>query len=54
MTKEELNKMCEEYQRVLKMSEAEVLAIYEESKAECMASFEVEIDFWEKFLGYNY
>lgn len=54
MTKEELNKMCEEYQRVLKMSEAEVFAIYEESKAECMSSFEAEIDFWEKSLGYNY
>lgn len=50
MTKEVLNKMCEEYQRVLKMNEAEVFAVYEESKAECMASFEAEIDYLEEII----
>ena len=53
MTKEELNKMCIEYQQVLEMSEEEVFAMYEESKADCVASFEAEIDFWEKIM-YNY
>ena len=48
MTKEDLNQMCREYQQVLSMSEAEVFAMYEESKAECVASFEAEIDYWEK------
>ncbi len=48
MTKEELNRMCDEYQNVLLMSEEEVFAMYEETKAECVASFEAEIDFWEK------
>ena len=50
MTKEDLNQMCREYQQVLVMSEAEVFAMYEESKAECIASFEAEIDFWENYL----
>ena len=54
MTKEDLNQMCREYQQVLTMSEEEVLAMYEESKAECVASFETEIDFWENYLGYKY
>ncbi|MBS6691768.1 MAG: 1-aminocyclopropane-1-carboxylate synthase [Bacteroides eggerthii] len=53
MTKTELNQMCREYQAVLSMSETEVLAVYEESKAECVASFEAEIDYWEKIM-YNY
>ena len=54
MTKEDLNQMCREYQQVLVMSEAEVFAIYEESKTECIASFEAEIDFWEIYFGYKY
>lgn len=54
MTKENLNQMCREYQQVLSMSEAEVFALYEESKTECIVSFEVEIDFWENQLGYKY
>lgn len=54
MSKEELNQMCREYQQVLVMSEAEVFAMYEESKSECISSFKIEIDFWEKVLGYNY
>jgi len=54
MTKEELNRMCREYQAVLSMSEKEVFDIYEESKDECVASFEAEIDFWEECLGYRY
>lgn len=54
MTKEELNQMCREYQQVLTMSEEEVFAMYEESKAECIASFEAEIDFWENHFGYRY
>lgn len=54
MIRENLNQMCKEYQQVLVMSEAEVLSIYEESKAECIASFEAEIDFWENYLGYIY
>ena len=45
--------MCREYQAVLSMSETEVFAMYEESKAECVASFEAEIDYWEKIM-YNY
>ncbi|WP_276857353.1 1-aminocyclopropane-1-carboxylate synthase [Bacteroides fluxus] len=53
MTREELNRMCREYQAVLSMSEAEVFAMYEESKAECISSFEAEIDYWEKIM-YNY
>lgn len=53
MTKEDLNQMCREYQQVLSMSEEEVFTMYEESKAECVASFEVEIDYWEKIM-YNY
>ena len=53
MTKEDLNQMCREYQQVLSMSEAEVFAMYEESKAESVASFEAEIDYWEKIM-YNY
>lgn len=53
MTKEDLNQMCREYQQVLSMSEAEVFAMYEESKAEYVASFEAEIDYWEKIM-YNY
>ncbi len=53
MTKTELNQMCREYQAVLSMSETEVLAVYEESKAECVTSFEAEIDYWEKIM-YNY
>jgi len=54
MTKEDLNQMCREYQQVLSMSEAEVFAMYEESKSECIASFEAEIDFWENYFGYKY
>lgn len=54
MTREDLNRICREYQQVLVMSEAEVFSMYEESKAECIASFEAEIDFWENHLGYNY
>ncbi|MCI1648781.1 MAG: 1-aminocyclopropane-1-carboxylate synthase [Bacteroides sp.] len=54
MTRAELNQMCREYQQVLVMSETEVFTKYEESKAECIASFEVEIDFWENQLGYKY
>lgn len=54
MTKEDLNQMCREYQSVLLMSETEVFAMYEESKAECVASFEAEIDFLELKLGYRY
>lgn len=48
MTRAELNQICEEYQKVLGMSEEEVYAMYEESKTDCIASFEAEIDFWEK------
>lgn len=51
MTKEDLNQMCREYQQVLSMSETEVFAMYEESKSECIASFEAEIDFWENYFG---
>lgn len=54
MTREDLNQMCREYQQVLSMSEAEVFAMYEESKVECISSFEAEIDFWENHLGYKY
>ena len=54
MTKEELNQMCREYQQVLVMSETEVFTMYEEIKAECIASYEAEIDYWEKYFGYNY
>ena len=54
MTKETLNQMCREYQQVLVMSEAEVFAMYEESKSECIASFEAEIDYWEDYFGYRY
>ena len=35
------------------MSETEVFTMYEESKAECIASYEAEIDYW-KIFGYNY
>lgn len=54
MTKEELNQMCKEYQQVLVMSEEQVFTMYEESKTECIASFEAEIDFWENHFGYKY
>ncbi|NDV82224.1 1-aminocyclopropane-1-carboxylate synthase [Bacteroides sp. 51] len=54
MTKEVLNQMCEEYQRVLSMNEEEVFTMYEESKSECIASFEAEIDYWENHFGYRY
>ena len=54
MTKEDLNQMCREYQKVLLMTESEVFAMYEESKVECLCSFETEIDFWENQLGYKY
>lgn len=54
MTKEDLNQMCREYQQVLSMNESEVQAMYEESKAECIASFEAEIDYWENYFGYKY
>lgn len=54
MTKEDLNQMCREYQQVLSMSEEETFAMYEESKAECIASFEAEIDYWENYFGYKY
>ena len=49
MTKEELNQMCREYQQVLSMSESEVQAMYEESKSECIASFEAKIDYRKLF-----
>lgn len=42
----ELTQMMREYQQVLSMSEAEVLASYEDSKADVVASFEAEIDYW--------
>ena len=51
MTKEDLNQICREYQQVSTMSEAEVFAMYEESKAECISSFEAEIDFLENYFG---
>lgn len=54
MTKEELNQLCGEYQQMLRMSEEEIFARYEETKSECAGSFETEIDYWEKQLGYNY
>lgn len=54
MTKEDLNQMCREYQQVLVRSEAEVFAMYEESKTDCVASFEAEIDYWENYFGYKY
>ena len=54
MTKEDLKRICREYKSVLLMSETEVFAMYEESKAECMASYEAEIDYWENYFGYNY
>lgn len=54
MTTAELNQMCREYQQVLLMSEAEVNAKYDESKAECVASFKAEIEFWENYFGYRY
>lgn len=54
MTKEDLNQMCREYQQVLTMSEAEVQAMYEESKVECIASYEAEINYWENYFGYRY
>lgn len=46
MTKEDLNQMCQEYQRVF--------AMYEESKSECIASFEAEIDYWDNYFRYKY
>lgn len=49
MTKEDLNQMCREYQQVLSMSEEKVFAMYEESKVECIASFETEIEYWENY-----
>jgi|GEM_PF-850324 len=49
MTKEDLNQMYREYQQILVMSEEEVFAMYEENKSKCIASFEVEIDFWENY-----
>lgn len=54
MTKEYLNQICREYQQALSMSEEEVFAMYEESKSDCIASFEAEIDFWEYYFGYKY
>ena len=54
MTREALNQMCNDYQQVLVMSEEEVFAMYEESKVECVASFEAEIDYWENYFGYRY
>ena len=54
MTREDLNRMCREYQQVLLMTEVVVLERYEETKRECLSSFEEEIDFWEKYYGYNY
>lgn len=53
MTKERLNQMCEEYQRVLLMNEEQIFETYEESKIETIASFEAEIDYWENKY-YNY
>ena len=41
MTREDLNQMCREYQAVLLMSETEVFAMYEESKAECMCNKQI-------------
>lgn len=54
MTREDLNQMCREYQQVLSMSEEQVFAMYEESKSECIASFEVEIDYLENYFEYKY
>lgn len=54
MTKEDLNQMCQEYQQVLSMSEEQVQTMYEESKSECIASFEAEIDYLENYFGYKY
>ena len=54
MTKEVLNQMCEEYQSVLLMSEEEIQERYEESRKECIAPFESEIDYWENYFGYRY
>ena len=54
MTREDLNQMSREYQQVLSMSEAEVFAMYEESKVECISSFEAEINYWEDYFGYKY
>lgn len=54
MTKETLNQMCKEYQQVLSMSEEEVFTMYEESKSECISSFEAEIDYLENYFGYKY
>ena len=54
MTKEDLNQMCREYQQVLSMSETGVFVMYEESKAECIASFEAEIDYRENYFGYKH
>ena len=53
MTREDLNQMCREYQQVLSMSEAEVFAMYEESRVECISSFEAEINDWEDYFGYK-
>ena len=50
--KEFYNQLCREYQQVLTMSESEVQERYEESKAQCMAAYEVEIDCWAEILGY--
>ena len=54
MTREDLNQMCREYQQVLSMSEAEVCAMYEESKVEWISSFEAEINYGEDYFGYKY
>lgn len=50
--KEFYNQLCNEYQQVLTMSEAEVQEQYEESKAKCIAAYECEIDYWAEILGY--
>ena len=42
----ELTQMMREYQEVLSMSESEVIASYEDCKADVVASFEAEIDYW--------
>lgn len=54
MTKEDLNRLFRKYQQVLSMSEAAVFAMYEESKSECISSFESEIDYLENYFGYKY
>ena len=50
--KDTYNKLCREYQEVLAMSEEEVQRVHEETKAECNAAYEHEIDYWARECGY--